>query len=304
MSSLLQLDPANNEAERASAHKNPYPGGGGPSAARVSQSQRPFRSPENFMQKNRLVAGAPEIAHPSENEKYEHQVAFIYAWFFETWERVEANDEKAAREARSELQTLWLNHLSQLLRLALDKKDNIEKQWAGRLLASIFVSIDKHDSKKGKARRKLSKANKAYCEEKARLGKLRADVLLHWKISDVVFRELKAAGGYRNSLLLLREGRVPDWAIAARSQSIPEEYWPTMELPEFSVKSEPRWWEFLWPFIQRKIDVSQMPQLWQKDQSKGPGGIKPRKRYLSDHQRTARGELQTFARWKANGVLY
>ena len=263
-------------------------------------------SEENFAKKKveLPVVGAPEIAHPSNREAYEHQISFITAWFFKTWERTESDDRKAALEARSELQTLWLNHLSQLFRLALDEKGSIAKQWAGRLLASIFVSIDKHDKKKGKARRKLSRTNDAYREEKARLGKVRTDVLLHWKISDVVLRELKTAERYRESLLLLREGCGDRWAIAARWQGIPEEYWPTTELREFSEKSEPEWWEFLWPFIQKKIDVSQMPQLGQRDESKGPGGIKDRKRYHSDIATTAHDHLKLLARSSDAGIYY
>jgi hypothetical protein len=68
-----------------------------------------------------------------------------------------------------------------LLKLALKKRDSSVKQWAGMMLASIFVSIYKHDSEKGKAGRVLSKTNEAYRLEKSRLGKLRTDVLLATK---------------------------------------------------------------------------------------------------------------------------
>jgi hypothetical protein len=119
---------------------------------------------EIFMKK--LPPGAPEIAHPRDAEKYEWQMAFITAWFTEMVERVESDDDEPAQGARDELQTLWLNALGTLLKLAMEKRDSSMKQWAGMLLASIFVSIYKHDSEKGKAGRVLSKTNEAYPGEK------------------------------------------------------------------------------------------------------------------------------------------
>lgn len=248
----------------------------------------------------RLVPGAPEVAHPSEKEKYEHQIAFIYAWFLETWERTASDDENAAHSARAELQTLWLNALGALLKLALEKKGSSVKQWAGMMLASIFVSINKHDSEKGKTRRELSKTNDTYRREKSRLGKLRTDVLFATKLTATVRRELKVTDTYRKQLLQLKA--VSHWKTKAERQCIPKAYWPCVKLPEFTEKSVPQWWKFLWPLISNKIDPSGLQPLSQRNHE--TGGVKPRKRYPSDFQRTATGALLTFARLKDNGVLF
>jgi hypothetical protein len=248
----------------------------------------------------RVVSGAPEIAHPREKEKYERQIAFIYAWFFETLERTASDDEKAAHGARAELQTLWLNALGSLLKLALERRDSSVKQWAGMMLSSIFVSINKHDSEKGKARRELSKTNETYRVEKSRLGKLRTDVLLATKLTATVWRELKVTVNYRNQLLRLKA--IKYWETEAERQRIPKTYWPCVKLPEFSENSEPQWWKFLWPLISNKIDTSRLLPLAQRDPE--TGGVKPRKRYPSDFQHTGRGALLTFARLKDKGVLF
>jgi hypothetical protein len=248
----------------------------------------------------RVVSGAPEIAHPDDRESYERQMAFIYAWFLETWERTASDDENAAHSARAELQTLWLNALGALLKLALEKKDSSVKQWAGMILASIFVSINKHDSEKGKARRELSKTNETYRQEKSRLGKLRTDVLFAAKLTATVWRELKVTVNYRKRLRRLKA--IKYWETEAERQRIPKAYWPCVKLPEFSQKSVPRWWKFLWPLIIKKIDTSGLLPLAQIDHE--TGGVKPRKRYPSDFQHTATGGLLTFARLKDKGVFF
>jgi hypothetical protein len=279
-------------------------GGGSRSASGAAASQGTrHRSAKNFAQKKdgvQPIAGAPVIAHPDDGESYEWQMAFIYAWSFETWERTASDDEKAAHGARAELQTLWLNALGVLLKLALEKRNSSVKQWAGMMLASIFVSINKHDSDKGKARRELSKTNKTYRLEKSRLGKLRTDVLLATKLTATVWRELKVTDNYRKQFLRLKA--IKYWETEAERQRIPKAYWPCVKLPEFSKKSELQWWKFLWPLISKKIDVSNLLPLAQLDPE--TGGVKPRKRYPSDFQHTARGALQTFARLKDKSVLF
>ena len=111
----------------------------------TTQENRPGPG-KNLEQKSGVpvVDGAPEIAHPGEKEKWETQSAFVLAWLFEMWERVEARNKKASRAARAELQEFLLNSLGQSLRVALDDKDSIAKQWASKLLSDIFVSIGKH----------------------------------------------------------------------------------------------------------------------------------------------------------------
>ena len=252
------------------------------------------------MPKNSLVAGAPDIAHPSDREKYERQLAFITTWFFEMLERVASDDDKAAHGARAELQTLWLNALGVFLKLALDKTNTPAKQWAGMMLASSFVSINKHDSEKGKTQRKLSKTNETYRSEKSRLGKLRTDVLLSTKVAAIVWRELKLTLSYREHLQRFKPIKLRK--TEAQQQRIPDAYWSCADLPDFSEKSELQWWKFLWLLLSKKIHTSGLPSLAQFDPA--TGGVRPRKRYSSDLQHTARGALQTFARVKDKRLLF
>ena len=65
-------------------------------------------------------------------------------WVFETLDWVECDDEKASQGARGELQTLFFNLGEQLLRVALSKRDGDANDWAGRILADIFVGLGKY----------------------------------------------------------------------------------------------------------------------------------------------------------------
>jgi len=183
------------------------------------------------------VHGAPEIAHPNDDERWELQTAFFTAFLFEIWERVAASDEKASREARSELQTFFLNSLGQSLRIALGDKDSIPSEWACKLLADVFVSIGKHV---GKVRIKEPYGKlmeiKEFQDEKKRIGKVRIDLLFPGMVSAITQRELKKAGHFRKCLLLLsaidnrkipeterqRLGLLKDWEEAAKKEGIPE----------------------------------------------------------------------------------
>src|SRR5919108_130706 len=71
-----------------------------------------------------------------------------------------------------------------------------------------------------------------------------------------------------------------DWRGVARKNGIPDEYFPLVEFPRFSIRSEPKWWKFLWPLIQKRIDVSKLQPLAQHDAS--GRGVTKRKRYASD----------------------
>jgi hypothetical protein len=63
-------------------------------------------------------------------------------------------------------------------------------------------------------------------------------------------RELKKATRDRKRLILLSASK--DWREAAEKQRIRESYWPLVAFPELSMKSQAKWWEFLWPLIQKK----------------------------------------------------
>jgi hypothetical protein len=169
---------------------------------------------------NREIQGAPDIAHPDDQEKWETQNAFVTAWLFEMLERVECGDEKAAQGARGELQTFFLNLGGQLLRVALSKKDGDAKQWTCRMLADIFASIGKHVGKVKieKPYRELGK-NDAFLDEKNKIGKARSDVLFPAQVRAIAQRELKQALNYRARLMLLRA--VNGWEQAADRQKIP-----------------------------------------------------------------------------------
>jgi hypothetical protein len=262
---------------------------------------------------DREVRGAPDIAHPDDDEKWELQTEFFTAFLFEMWERVEARDKKAAREARAELQTFLLNSLGQSLRLVPGEKDSIPSEWACKLLADVFVSIGKHV---GKVRIKKPYGKlmeiKAFRDEKKRIGKVRTDLLFPGMVRAITQRELKKAGRFRKHLLLLsaidnrnipeterqRLGLLKDWEEAAKKKGIPEAYWPTVKLPEFSVKYEPQWWKFLWPLIQKNSDKQELLKLaFRKFR-----GARPR--YFADLQKTARDHLKALARLRDKGAFY
>src|SRR5262249_24376345 len=96
-------------------------------AQRGDAKNRPRRG-KNFGPK--LVPGGPDIAHPVKTGAYEHQVGSIYEWLIETLERTESMDVKAAHAARGELQTLILNLVKQLLRIALKSTRGDARRWA------------------------------------------------------------------------------------------------------------------------------------------------------------------------------
>jgi hypothetical protein len=246
------------------------------------------------------VAGIPDIAHPDDDEKWELQTAFFTSFLFEIWERAEARDKKAAREARAELQTFFLNSLSQSLRLALDDKNSTASEWACKLLEDIFGSISKHVGKVRieKPYGKLMETE-AFKDEKKRIGKVRRDMLSPGMVCAITQRELKKAGRYRKRLLRLSsiEAARAAWRAAAKRQNIPELYWPTVKLPEFSEKHLPKWLEFLWPIIQTYLPKE---DSWYERQPQH----EPRKRYLYDFQKTAHDHLEALARLRDKRLFY
>jgi hypothetical protein len=296
--------------------RNPYRGGASPDQQR---SERKNRQPAGKImskkgsieadgESQKLRPGAPDIAHPDDRERYERQAEFVTAWFLEMLERLESTDEKSAHAARCELQDFFLNGLGQALRVGLDKKESAANKWAGELLAITGSGIGKYDKK--------LKANAAYAEMKKKLsGKGLTSTLFPTYVCGIVGQELDTAEKCRRSLLLLRDGCANAWAMEARWQGILEEYWPTVELPEFSVKNEPTWWEFLQPLIEKKIDVSKMPplKLREYDTMKvsmrngkaemRESGKKIRKRYPSDSETTAHDHLKLRARLRDAGIF-
>jgi hypothetical protein len=257
----------------------------------------------------RVPGGYPAVADSADEAAYEWQRSFVYGWFNEKLERLKGDDVNAARSARAALEPLFLEFTA-LLDFAEAGRDEATKQWAGRLLANIWKRIEKHDEK-------LCAANPAYRQERARIGSLRTDVLSpRSKITRIVQQELATAFKKRRRLLMLREevkkavkehsGREwrKEWrkVIAQLGDALPEEYLPTLKLPEFSGKSEPRWWKFLWPRIRKKIDQLKLNPLAQHDLKSG--GVKARKRYKADSETTARDHLKLLARLKDERRLF
>jgi hypothetical protein len=199
-------------------------GGGSPPISAGAQEGSRRSAGEIFSKKasSDLEPSLPDIAHPNDSEKWETQTALVTDWLFEMLDRIECDDETAAREARAELQTFFLNIGGQLLRVALSKKDSHAKKrkngrqkkqsdsathWAGRVLADIFVSVGKHV---GKVRVKEPYGelmdNPAFKNEKKKIGKVRTDVLFPAHVCAITQRELKIAARHCRMLRLLKTG--------------------------------------------------------------------------------------------------
>lgn len=280
----------------------------------------------------RIPGGYPEIAHPDNQAAYQWQCCFVYDWFSNMLERVEGGDKKATHYARGELQTLFATLSENLLRLAEDKDDSVTKQWAGNLLVSLYKNIEKHD-------KKLSGTNAKYAEGKKKLGKVRTNVLLPKGIGAVVQSELKKGEDCRKPLLVLkacfsRELHEPTrvrlrdsngkdqgqatvfrtlhkkekqerFKQAAKKAGIPEDYWRTINLPPFSLKSEPEWWEFLWPLIKRnnpdllgklRSNASRTEANWSFSDGVSKRELKSRKLFWKDFQAQFRNHLKAVAK--------
>jgi len=224
---------------------------------------------------------------------------------FETIDRLcnlafQKKDSVAAQRAAQTLSVLVSRCINPLLGIGSAKGNTIGKRWAGKSLAHVEVAIEKH-------RKTLGRVNSAYrkTEAKIRKLKLRRDIVAApGPIGQIVQKELATAEYYRDALLfyrrLLGKNRKSFRTQIVKPKQvemyykIPRKYRRTLKLPDFSVRSEPQWWEFLWPFIRKKIDVSKMPKLKKRDDEHG--GIKQRIRYVSDLQKACRDHLRSLAR--------
>ena len=111
----------------------------------------------------------------------------------------------------------------------------------------------------------------------------------------------KGGESYRKSDLILLS-IVNGWEQTAKKQKIPQEYWPLVKFLEFSTDSFDKWFSFLWPLIQEKIELSKLPPLAQGDRD--TGGTRTRTRYLADSRKTAYDHLEALARLRDKGVFY
>ena len=187
------------------------------------------------------------------------------------------------------VESALLVNVERLLRLSLQEKDSATKKWAGEVLASIGSRIGVED-------RKLLKENKSYHTYKRRIGKKLGTVLYpKATISRVVQLELSVAESVRDLLAVL-DFTCGEWEQEAKRLRIRECYWPVIDLPELSPKSEPRWWKFLWPLIKKNY-LNLLPKL--RNES-----VADDKKGWSTFRRQFRQHLQLVARRRTAGRTF
>lgn len=193
----------------------------------------------------------------------------LETWCLDMLERVEN------RLVRNQVERALRQMIGELLRLAEQEKESAVQRWAGELLANIYDGFGRYD-------RKLRKANAGYGDELDRLaGKSLTSALFPRHVGEMVERELRVAENYRRTIPILVEGLKEGW-----KQEVPEKYWLVTQLEEFSVKSSPQWWDFLWPSIKERIDVAFLELRYRMS----------RKRSVEDSKRAARDHLELLAR--------
>jgi hypothetical protein len=199
--------------------------------------------------------------------------------------------DRAARERRDRVESALLVNVSRLLRLALDAKDRAPREWAGEVLANISSRIAVED-------RKLLKANKSYRDWKRKIGK-KLGTVLHptATISRVVQVELAVAESV-GQLLAVLDFTGDGWKQEAKRLGIPECYWPVLDLPELSEKSEPLWWKLLWERIKKTYPGLLMAL---RNQSVSNAALNNTFRWATVRRRF-RQRLQLIARRRDQGV--
>jgi hypothetical protein len=167
------------------------------------------------------------------------------AWLLENIDKTEGAGAKLGDIARDQFAFLLDDCIRALLELALPprEKDTITKEWAGRILAKVHVSLEAH-------KWKLERENPAYRDQKAKMGKTRANVLVpESEISQMVREELINAEHYQFQLGILQEMSPNGWQDLAQRNGIPKVYWQTPGLQGFCAASADKWWDWLWSRI-------------------------------------------------------
>lgn len=170
---------------------------------------------------------------------------FCSDWLLKNIDKGKGRGARVGQIARDQFTILIDDCIRSLLDLALPprEKDVTTKEWAGKILAKIHVSLEAHQWK-------LARENSAYRERKAKMGKTRANVVVPKSaISEMVLEELRTAESYWFRLQLFREMSPSDWRNVAQRKGIPKVYWPTVELLRFCAKSANEWWNWLWSRI-------------------------------------------------------
>jgi hypothetical protein len=135
------------------------------------------------------------------------------AWLLENIDKTKGAGAKLGQIARDQFTILLDDFIRALLELALPprEKDTTAKEWAGRILAKLHVSLEAHQWK-------LKRENPAYREWKAKWEKTRANVLVpESEISQMVQEELRTAESYQSTLWYLRKSieRQPDLQLGS-----------------------------------------------------------------------------------------
>jgi hypothetical protein len=123
------------------------------------------------------------------------------AWLLQNIDKTKGARAKVGDIARDQFAILLDDCTRALLEHALPprEKDTTTKEWAGRILAKLQVSLEAHQ-------RKLNRENPAYREWKAKWGKTRADIIVPKSaISQMVQEELRTAESYQFRLWHLRK---------------------------------------------------------------------------------------------------
>src|SRR5207249_4294471 len=134
------------------------------------------------------------------------------------------------------------------------------------------------------------------------LNKQRKDVIFAQDIiGKTVQEEVARAEQYWRKLRLCRLAG-NKWRYMARRSSVPKNYWVTLKLPLFSVKTAPEWFEkIIWPQITRR-GHELLPKLRARSGRAQQSGVKPGKVYLKDYYSQFRNRLFAVARLRVAGT--
>ena len=90
------------------------------------------------------------------------------------------------------------------------------------------------------------------------------------------------------------------WQAMARKANIPEDYWPTVDLPQFCEKTELRWWRFIWSRL-KKRQAELLPKLCRSGQGRAQAKKGPL--YLKDFYKQFRQHWEALVRARMAGFF-
>jgi hypothetical protein len=210
----------------------------------------------------------------------------------------EKRNRVAATWATEQLAVITLGCADRLRKIATrDRSDRTQRKSAEVALALVYARLAKYDPL-------LTNRGSAYRKKKSALMKQRKDVVAATGlIAKTVREELKTAGKYRADLLVLQKLYGNDWRPWAGRQSVPKQYWVTLKLKPFSVKTAREWFKIIiWPQIKGR-SRELLPKLQARskrmqrvDAADPKSGVKPRRLYVKDYYGEFRNSLLSLAR--------